>query len=544
MTFSLGSLQFEEQWLHKQLRRDLRDDWFPDPRLFGDMLDSGIVTRLISDNFSSNQGRYSASKSALFNLPKPNFTLRYALEMSLQDRLLYQGVAAYLIQHFDACLNWKVFSHRYQSDGPATRTLFKPYVESWKGFIGGVKAALVPGTVLVTTDIANYYENIETDRLADTFRGLLPELPADPDVKSQLRDCLERLFEWLSEWSFSSVRGLPQNRDASSFLANIYMVPVDRSIINSGNEYFRYMDDIKIVCPDMPSARRVLKLLILSLRDRGLSVNAAKTDILEATDPGVSKPLAELSPSIQALDAMWNTRSRWPILRSLPLLRKETLALIVAKQTHTKDFRFCIRRLIWLAGCKDMPVPAEFFAEVSEELINNLETAPASTDEFVEYLAVAPLDENQLELLIRYLINPNLRIYTWQDYRLWLVLLRHEKRDPRLIEAATSLKTAGLDTAARAGATLYLGRFGTASERMLAAKNFSTLTSFLGQRCAIIGLHEVPYQSGIKEFVAKHVRADLKGVYTHLQQSKGIYISDLEALSITKFVDQGAAFVS
>ncbi|MGI4814094.1 MAG: RNA-directed DNA polymerase, partial [Janthinobacterium lividum] len=509
-----------------------------------DMLDSGIVTKLISDNFSLNQGRYNASKSTLFNLPKPNFTLRYALEMSLQDRLLYQGVAAYLIQHFDACLNWKVFSHRYQSDGPSARTLFKPHVESWKGFIGGVKASLVPGTVLVTTDIANYYENIETARLADTFRTLLPELPAAPDTKSQLRDCLERLFEWLSDWSFSSVRGLPQNRDASSFLANIYMVPVDRAVIDSGNDYFRYMDDIKIVCPDLPSARRVLKLLILSLRDRGLSVNAAKTAILEANDPDVSKHLTELSPSIQALDAMWNTRSRWPILRSLPLLRKEILALIVAKQTHSKDFRFCIRRLIWLAGCKDMPVPADFFAEVSEELINNLETAPASTDEFVEYLAVAPLTDNHLELLIKYLINPNLRIYTWQDYRLWLVLLRHGKRDSRLVDAARTLITAGLDTAARAGATLYLGRFGTTSERMVAVEQFKTLTSFLGQRCAIIGIHEVSYESGIKQFVAKHVRADLKGVYAHLQQSKGLYISALEALPITKFVDQGATFAS
>jgi hypothetical protein len=77
MALSLGSLQFEEPWLFKQLRKDLRDDWFPDPRLFRDMIDSGILAKIITDNCSSNQGRYVASASTLFNLPKPNFTLRY-----------------------------------------------------------------------------------------------------------------------------------------------------------------------------------------------------------------------------------------------------------------------------------------------------------------------------------------------------------------------------------------------------------------------------------------------------------------------------------
>jgi hypothetical protein len=53
------------------------------------------------------------------------------------------------------------------------------------------------------------------------------------DEKGKIREYLERLFEWLSEWSFSSARGIPQNRDASSFLANIYMIPVDRILVGT-----------------------------------------------------------------------------------------------------------------------------------------------------------------------------------------------------------------------------------------------------------------------------------------------------------------------
>jgi len=544
MSLSIGSLQFEEQWLRKQLRKDLKDDWFPDPQLFSDMIDSGILAKIIEENFSANQGRYVASRSTLFNLPKPNFTLRYSLEMSIQDRMLYQGAASYLMPYFDPCLNWKVFSHRYENDRSSERGVFKPHVEAWKSFIGGVRAALPANKVLVTTDISNYYEHIEISRLSDTFKDLLPEISAAPEQKGRVRDCLERLFEWLAQWSFSSVRGLPQNRDASSFLANIYLVPVDRAVIATGNEYFRYMDDIKIVCSDIPSARRVLKALIVALRERGLSVNARKTDILEGRDPKVFEHLGELSPGIQALDAVWNTRSRWPIFRSLPSLQTKTLELIKTGQTQSKDFRFCIRRLTWVAGCKDFPVPPGYFAEITAALLRSLDSAPASTDEFVDYLSVASLNESELESISEYLVDPRLRIYTWQDYRLWLVLLRQGKRDQRLIDTSTGLIQSGVDSASRAGASLYLGRFGTAEEKETAGRLFSALTSFLGQRSAIIGIHELPFRPLIKECVAPYVRPDLSGVYRNLQRTKGRYIRELEDFPVARFIDQESGYAS
>jgi Reverse transcriptase (RNA-dependent DNA polymerase) len=538
MALSIGSLQFEEQWLYKQLRKDLRDDWFPDPKSFCDMIDSGIAANIVRENFTSNQGRYVASGSTLFNLPKPNFTLRYALEMSLQDRLLYQGAATHLVPRFDPCLHWTVFSHRYDPNGDAQRSLFKPYVESWKNFTGGVRAALQNGTVLVNTDISNYYEHIEIERLKTTFLTLLPEVDIPVDEKSRTRDCLERLFEWLPTWAFSTARGLPQNRDASSFLANIYMIPVDRVLIATGNQYFRYMDDIKIVCPDVPSARRALKTLIIALRERGLTVNARKTEILKADDEHVGKYLSELSPEIQALDVAWNTRSRWPILRSLSSLRSQTLNLIGSGQTQSKDFRFCVRRLVWLAGCKDMPVPAEFFSEITQAIIGSLSSAPASTDEFVEYLSTVELGVLELDTLAQYLINPDHRIYTWQDYQLWLVLLRKGERDERLIEESRRLIASGEDSASRAGATLYLGRFGTALEKVVAAVRFESVTSFLGQRSAIIGIHELPFDPLIKKHVRPYVRADLQGVYTNLRRSKGLYVSKPEPVPVTKYIDQ------
>jgi hypothetical protein len=544
MAISVGSLTFDEKWLCKQLRRDLRDDWFPDPLLFSDMIDSGQLAEKIVSNFAQNQGRYQASRSTLFNLPKENFTLRYALEMSLQDRMLYQGAAAYLMPHFDPCLDWKVFSHRYDPNKHATRTLFKPHVEAWKSFIGGVRSSLASDKVLVMTDVSNYYEHVETKLLHETFCQLLPEIKATPETKGQIRECLDRLFEWLSKWSFSAVRGLPQNRDASSFLANVYMIPVDRAVMATGNAYFRYMDDIRIVCPDVHTARRVLKSLIIALRERGLSVNAKKTAILLGSDPQISDHLNELSPAIQALDVAWNTRSRWAILRSLNDLRARTLEIITSGTTQSKDFRLCIRRLVWLASCEDMRVPAEFFSDITRNLIKTLDSAPATTDEFVDYLCAAPLSTFDLQAIGNYLTDPRLRIYTWQDYRLWLVLLERGIRDSFLVDTALSLINGGEDSASRAGASLYLGKFGMPEEKELLARQFKTLSSFLGQRAGIIAVHELPYRPLIKEYVSPWIRTDLKGVYLNLRNTQAGYVASREKPPITRFVDGGDDYAS
>lgn len=101
MPIELGDIRFDEQRLYKQLRNDLRDDWFPDPILYTDMLEGGIVTDRITTNFEENHGRYLPSHRNLFNLPKPNFTLRYALEFGLSDRALYHGLCAFLVPFYD-----------------------------------------------------------------------------------------------------------------------------------------------------------------------------------------------------------------------------------------------------------------------------------------------------------------------------------------------------------------------------------------------------------------------------------------------------------
>lgn len=56
------------------------------------------------------------------------------------------------------------------------------------------------------------------------------------------------------------------------------------------------------------------------------------------------------------------------------------------------------------------------------------------------------------------------------------------------------------------------------------------LTIFLGQRIALISLHELPFRPLINDLVKPFVRKDLVGVYTEMKKKPGVYCQPLEAV--------------
>lgn len=120
----------------QRLKRDMRDDWYPDAIQYADLLD---LDRL-KTQFASFASSYVPTSAEQFNIPKSGFTLRYSLEPSLYDRLLYQALADNLINLFDPLLNDRVFSFR----GTKLRDkyIFRPSVDAWLDFVRTVKAEL------------------------------------------------------------------------------------------------------------------------------------------------------------------------------------------------------------------------------------------------------------------------------------------------------------------------------------------------------------------------------------------------------------------
>lgn len=539
----LGIIELDQTTLFKQLHSDFKDDWFPDPRAFSDMIDSGLVARKIQDNFAANHGKYVPRARDVFNIPKPNFTLRYGLETGLCDRVLYHGLTAYLVPLYDALIPWNVFNHRYDHVRASHKSLFKRAVPAWKDFIGTVRSTLeekaqTGAAFLLSTDISDYFDRIDLSQLRDTVLRLLPQVQANANQKSQLRARIDMLFDCLRYWSYQESRGLPQNRDASSFLANVYMHPVDSALLNNGyaGTYFRYMDDIKIICSSEHRARRALKQLSIALREIGVSLNSKKTVICPAADKRISEYLDEGSADVQHIDEMWRSKSRHAIMRSFPFLKALTLRICQDGRFDSKDFRFCINRLSSLALCPDFGVPDQYFDDLTPPILESLDRCPASTDQLARYLLAAPVQPSDLDRVGSFLCDREKCFYGWQNYHLWSLLARKKHRDVKLIERAVEIIQNEDDGPTRAGASLYIGTLGDPVSKRQLVDRFSSVKTFIGQRCAIIAMHEVPYAT-IRESVQPQMRDDLVGVYRALQGTRGVYYSPPERIPLTELVD-------
>jgi hypothetical protein len=553
MSLIIDHLEIDEKTISKQIKEDLKDDWFPDTLDFSDYFQNQFLVQRIAQNFKENGGKYVPSTRYLLNIPKSNFTLRYALETGLPDRAVYHAIALQLQSYFDRLISWQVYSHRRKTNSDNTdqkrsknKYTFRNSIKAWADFVGCVNENLSHGKFLLTTDLANYFENINLRTLKEMMESLVPELKETEQEEKRVRGLVDQLFSYLKEWSFNEDRGLPQNRDASSFLANLYMRSIDSAMLSQGFQYFRYMDNIKIICDSEDAARKALKILIVELRKVGQFVNSGKTAIIDASNSEeIQKHIGTASIEMKRIASAWDTKSPKPIIRSFGPLKNLSLATLRAGSYDSREFRFCINRLITLANCKEFKVPPDFFSEITPLVIQGLDRAPPATDMICRYLRVVELSENQMECLLTHLSDPSKAFYNFKNYRVWILLTQRRFSSTAALDLARDTVRNRDDDPTRAGATIFLGAMGSLDDRKFIAERFSTLTSFLGQRAGLIGVHQLyfgqdePESVSIKTHVGPYVRADLKGTYSILNKSDkaGTYCTELEPVSIANYLD-------
>jgi hypothetical protein len=125
----LGAFSPDIAEVVRQLKQDLKDDWYPDSLGYEDALKPDVAAELLTGCFQKNHGLYVPDDRTELNIPKKGFVLRYSLEMSLADRLYYQALVGQLVPFFDPLLPNQVLNHRYAAGGPrAGRYLFKLWV--------------------------------------------------------------------------------------------------------------------------------------------------------------------------------------------------------------------------------------------------------------------------------------------------------------------------------------------------------------------------------------------------------------------------------
>ena len=422
-----------------QLNQDMRDDWFFDTIHYKDLFaGKHDLKALISDLLLEGNGRYSASARQICDIPKKGLGVRYSLETDFYDRFIYQAICSFLIKYYDPLLSHRVLGHRYNREARDNRYLFKNRIELWSTFEGVTYTAFKNEKVLLVTDLINYFENITIDAIRQAFESKLDRIKASGKEKFQIRNAVSTLCDLLARWSFSERHGLPQNRDASSFIANVVLSDVDRKMADFGYDYYRYVDDIRIICESQQQARKALHQLIAQLRTVGMNINSAKTRILSNEDTPAT--LAEFFPNSDdrssAIDSMWKSRSRRVIARSIPLIHEMVRECIEKKETQSRQFRFAVNRLAILIDAEIFDVGSELSDELVHLLLNTMEEQAASTDQYCRLFSMLELSAAALLEIENYLFDEERSIYHWQNYHLWFVLARKKYKTEKLLEVA------------------------------------------------------------------------------------------------------------
>ncbi len=424
----------------QHLHRDMRDDWFEDALQHRDLFSSKTSLReVLYEVLLEGNGRYGASKRNVCDIPKKGLGVRYALETDFYDRFIYQAICSYLIPFYDPLLSHRVLGHRYDKRQRTGKDLFKGRIELWQTFEGVTRTALHNNQALFATDLINYFENITTESIREAFEAMLPKITASGPQKVLIRNSINTLCELMTYWGYSERHGLPQNRDASSFIANVVLNTVDQEMVRLGFDYYRYVDDIRIICDSPRAARHAATLLIGQLRTVGMNINSSKTKILTADSP--TSDVDEFFPGSDdrsiTIDNMWRSRSRRVIIRSTKYIFQLLQECIDSKQTQSRQFRFAVNRLIRLVDAGIFDVRGEMAEKLKSLLIDSLEDHAVSTDQYCRLLSILELVPTELGRIEQFLCDDERAIHSWQNYHLWLTLARIRFKTQKLVALAT-----------------------------------------------------------------------------------------------------------
>jgi len=517
----IGEYSFDLKKIVRYLEQDMKDDWFKDPLLYEDKFDKKEIKEYFDENVNKNSGVYLPKKRVLLNIPKKQGTLRYALETNFFDRIAYHTFGLILIENLDPLVSCRVLSHRFVKNdykNKRNRYLFYNSIEQWKKFEEYIKID-ADDKCLLFTDIQNYFENINLTKLTKILKDNLKFLEVEETKLPQINYCIDSIMKSLIEWSYNGESGLPQNRDISSFLANMYMKPIDDKLINEGFDYYRYMDDIRIICKDKFEARKALKILCHELRKLNLTLNGKKTEILENGSDSYINFTKNNSLDLERIDAMYKSKKKSIVALAFKDTKEGIEECIEKNDFESREFRFYVNRISKIALCKDIEKPDDYFDLIKDKIFDAIIDFPVNTDYLYNLLISVDLNKSEIVKIKNYIVDSCKSIYSWQNYLLWKVLIMQDQFDPIFLEKAIEILKTDERDAMICGALLYVGKNGSNEHRKLILKSINKDDSFMVQRHKIIAIQKLKYfEIKSKENL---IFKENKNCYRKLKQKNG-----------------------
>ena len=484
------------------VRQDKEDEPVKDP--LGDIpffADPGMHLRDLAAKLRT--ARYQPQDASIVEAPKGSFTTRPVSQLALDDWVVAQGILNVIADGIDQRVPDCSYSYRVNPnrDASSRSKFFRAWYSQWPAFRRQMRQALA-GTCqcLVVTDIAGFYEHVDLNVLKD----MLLDAGTGREVTALIVRQLET-WTWRSGYAVRLGKGLLQGSDVTSVYANFYLSDVDKTLVDSGFTVFRYMDDINILVTDKARGKKALALLNRLLRDKGLSLNAAKTTILDSPDDverhfgfALSDELEDLLRAMRGGDTATLRRERRRILRAATRATKRNdhvLRRVLTAFTRARDPGALKTALEWLAERPDL------------------------TPHICKYLRSLRPATKVAALLLDFLNDPGRNIYPFQEQMLLECLALLTTRDIALWDEISNLCQAKLSdpsvsSYSRCLYSMLLYKYGSDSQlenmaqRYLAGQDRDTLLrKYLA--LAVTGLNNPDLTTSVIERLKKETEPDL-----------------------------------
>lgn len=330
----MSDLLYKKLWDLETLKRawhlarvDTRTDFIMDSFRYNDFA-FRLEENLQSISVALKNGAYHPKPLINIDVPKSTLSVRPGSVVSIEDRIVLFAITLLIAPRLDKKLLKTVYSYRVKKKKDK-RSLFKdleilkfpflkgktirkridiiePWYGQWPKFAEKTTRVFEEEgyNFLTVSDISAYFENINLLLLRDV---LMKYFPKEQKIINLLYSLLT-YWTWPTTHGFSIDRGIPQGNDVSSFLGNIYLMPLDeefKKFIKKENvQYFRYMDDVRIFSKEPRVARECIFIMNNILRKLHLNIQGSKTIIKEGIEVKkelIDKHLDEVNAVIEEI---------------------------------------------------------------------------------------------------------------------------------------------------------------------------------------------------------------------------------------------------
>lgn len=206
-------------------------------------------------------GHYRPLPLRTFHIPKPSGGFRTLGVPSVRDRLAQQAVCQVIGPAIDRTFEDQSFAYR------KGRSVLQA--------IARVRRLRDAGfTHVLDADIDGFFDNVDHALLMRRFRALVTE----PHIQ-------RLVWRWLRTPAMEHgdlhprEKGLPQGAVISPMLANLFLDPLDESLVDAGYRLVRYADDFVVLCASRNEAEQAHAFTARCLRDLKLRLKPEKTAI-------------------------------------------------------------------------------------------------------------------------------------------------------------------------------------------------------------------------------------------------------------------------